>query len=72
MAQFTACAPTIWLVGVTKGGRPAARRTVGINSIAFSRISMEFNCFNCATILLYIPPGTSALFTSSFGFGKLK
>ena len=71
-AQDTACAPTIWLVGVTSGGRPASRRTLGMSFIASSSRSIELNCFNWATMLLYIPPGISAFFTSSFGFGKLK
>ena len=32
ISQLTACAPTICEVGVTSGGRPAARRTEGISS----------------------------------------
>ena len=62
----------IWLVGVTKGGKPASIRTWGINDIAFSNKSNCPNCFNWATIFVYIPPGIWAFFTSSFGSGKPK
>ena len=59
-AQFTACAPTICDVGVTSGGSPAARRTVGISSMARGRISSAFSCLSCATMFEYMPPGISA------------
>ena len=45
-AQDTACAPTIWLVGVTSGGRPASRRTLGMSFIESSSRSIALNCFN--------------------------
>lgn len=59
-AQETACAPIIWLVGVTNGGKPASIRTCGMSDIAFSNKSICPNCFNWATIFVYIPPGICA------------
>jgi len=63
----TACVPTIWLVGVTSGGKPKSSLTLGTSRRTSSYLSSFPCCLSCETRFESIPPGTwyKSVFTST-------
>lgn len=58
-----------WLVGVTRGGTPASRRTWGTMPSTSSAMPSIWDSLSWASILVYMPPGSWAVFTIWLGSG---
>ena len=54
----TAWVPTIWLMGVTSGGKPTSARTIGISSSTSGSRSSALCSLSWLSRLLIMPPGT--------------